>query len=286
MFSEQQLSAYCARIGIDRPQRADADALVAVQAAHRRTIPFENLSVMLGHAVSSDGAAVFDKLVTRRRGGFCFEHNRLLDDALRAMGFTNLLLLARVMLGDPAALPPKTHCLLLVAIDGKPWVADAGFGGAYAPPMRLADGGTAQSDDGARHRLSILPEGDPAGAWLLERLGAEGGTDGRGGADGEWRKQFAFDLAETVDADMAMGCHWAATHPSSRFVNHHVVSRCLPDGFASMVDRRMTLWRAGEEADEREIASAREYREVLEEVFALPLSQEEVERLPLWRKPH
>ena len=69
---------------------------------------------------------MFDKLVTAKRGGYCFEQNRLLLDALHALGFTARPLLARVWLGAPRT-PPRTHTLILVTIDSADWIADRGL---------------------------------------------------------------------------------------------------------------------------------------------------------------
>lgn len=281
MDAAAQLDQYLARIGLAARPAPDSAGLLQVQAAHRQAIPFENLDVRLGRTIHTDTAPVFAKLVSGQRGGFCFEHNRLLADMLAALGFDCRVLLARVLLGDPPAVPPRTHCLLLVAIDSAHWIADAGFGAAYAPPMPLADGALAQSGDGAQHRLrQIGADGDLPGAWLLERLGPKDAGDGRAQSDTGWEAQFAFDLAEVAEADLALGSHWASTHPASRFTNVTVASRCLPDGFASMVDRELSVWSAGGERHKRTVTDAREYRALLADLFGLSLAADEVAALP------
>lgn len=279
----EQTGAYLARIGLDAPPAVDAGGLRAVQAAHRQTIPFENLDIPLGRSIACDSEAVFAKLVTRRRGGYCFEHNRLLNDMLTALGFSSRLLLARVLLGDPPAPTPRTHCLVLVELDGQPWIADAGFGGSYAPPMPLADKEAATSGDGARHRLTRIGEdGDLPGSWLLERLGPKLATDGRVTRDDAWEAQFAFDLAQVADADMALGNHWAGTHPSSRFTNVTVASLCLPDGFVSLVDRELSVWRNEKGKSAVTLETPEAYRSELKSRFGIALLPEEISRLPLF----
>lgn len=282
MSQSHILQSYCRRIGLELPPRADSAGLQQLQAAHRQHIAFENLDVMLGRGVDISAPSIFAKLVERGRGGYCFEHNPLFAAMLSQAGFACRLLLARVLLGDPEELPPLTHCLVLVEIEGESWIADAGFGGAFAPPMPLPDGAEAHSGDGARHRLRRLEHRRAGeGEWLLERLGPGGATDGRGAGDG-WQKQYAFDLRHVEQADCEIGNHWTSTHPSGRFTNHHVVSLCLEDGFASMVDRDLSIFRAGKEPVRRSISDADDYATTLKEVFRLDLPREDVTRLPLF----
>lgn len=283
MSRHNHLTAYCHRLGLSEPAPTDAAGLARVQAAHRQSIPFENLGVRLGGTIACDSARVFEKLVEQKRGGFCFEHNQLFADMLEALGFDVRLLLARVLLGKPAELPPRTHCLVLVRIAGEDWIADAGFGGSYAPPMRLIHGEQAESGDGALHRLSMIgQEGALPGSWLLERKGPQGATDGRVRSDDAWEPQYAFDLAQVAPADMALGCHWSATHPASRFTNFTVVSRCLPNGFVSLVERELSRWQKGSTPSKTVIASARVYRSVLWDEFGIVMSEDEIARLTLF----
>ena len=52
-------------------------------------------------------------MVTRRRGGYCFEHNLLLAAALGSMGgFEVAPMLARVRLGPRGSPRPLNHLLL------------------------------------------------------------------------------------------------------------------------------------------------------------------------------
>ncbi|HEX8388777.1 MAG TPA: arylamine N-acetyltransferase, partial [Sphingomonas sp.] len=109
------LDAYLARVRLPARPTLDGYGLQALQRAHRMAIPFENLDVYAGRPAAIDGASAFAKLVTGKRGGYCFEHNRVFLDALAALGFEARPVLARVWLGADAT-PPLTHVLSLVAI--------------------------------------------------------------------------------------------------------------------------------------------------------------------------
>lgn len=264
------LDAYLARIALARPEN-DGQGLAAVQRAHRLAIPFENLDVLLGRPIRIESDAVFAKLVTAKRGGYCFEHNRLLLDALAALGFAARPLLARVWL-DAVATPPLAHALTLVDIGGEPWIADAGFGGSYAPPMRLSHGEEVMAPDGARFRLT-----ETDGTWLLERDGPATSTDGRGNGAG-FQRQYSFTLADVHDSDLALSNHWTSTAPESRFTRHIIASIVLREGFARLTDRHYARATPRETRDDA-ITDPRVYRMRLSLMFGIDLTREEADHL-------
>jgi len=270
------LDAYLARIGLAAAPAADLDGLAAVQRAHRFAIPFENLDIPLGRGIAIDPDTVFDKLVTRRRGGYCFEQNRLFGDALGALGFTRRPLLARVWLGA-SEVPARTHTFDLVTLDGREWIADAGFGGSFTPPMPLEEGAELATADGARHRLRR----DPAHGWMLERHGHSALADGRGADDDGWLPQYSFTPDPVFDIDLALSNHWTSSAPGTRFTTLHIVSLALPDGLVALTGRRFTRHlTTGSEA--RDIDRAADYRAVLAETFGIALSEAEVAALGLF----
>lgn len=273
------LDLYLERIRLAERPQADAAGLLALQRAHRLAIPFENLDVILGRGIAIDSDSVFAKLVTARRGGYCFEHNRLFLDALDALGFTARPLLARVWLGAEHV-PPLTHAISLVTIDGQDWIADSGFGGSYVPPMPLADGEEAVAPDGARFRLNR----DPAYGWMLDRQGDAATTDGRAsGADPELfaGAQYSFELQTVYPADFALGNHWTSTAPGTRFTTLRLVSIVLPRGFASLNDRAYRR-RNGDNDGSAEITDPRVYRLRLSMMFGIDLPPDAVAQLGLF----
>jgi len=275
------LAAYLSRIALAEAPAADADGLAVLQRAHRMAIPFENLDVLLGRGVSLAPDAVFDKLVRQRRGGYCFEQDQLFGRALAEIGFVVRPLLARVWLGtaDDGPPPARTHTLSLVELADGPWIADAGFGGAYTPPMPLVDGAEAVTADGAVHRLSR----DPAHGWILTRDGDLHATDARGvpQAGGGPIRQYSFTLDPVWPADLEQCNHHIATVPNHRFTTMAIVSIVLPRGFASLTDRHYRR-RSGTEAITTDLTDPRVYRMRLSLVFGIDLTAEEVTALGLF----
>ena len=281
------LDTYLLRIGLGRRPAADAAGLAAVQFAHRQAIGFENFDVRLGRGISLEPDRLFAKLVRGQRGGYCFEHNLLFAAMLRTLGLPCRSLLARVWLGlelepdaiEPSAVPPRTHVALLVDVGGEAWLADAGFGAGYLPPLPLVDGASGASADGASHRLRRSgPRGALTGEWVVERAGPASATDGRALPHDGWQAQYSFDLAEVAPSDLEMANHWTATRADSRFTRFDLASIVLPQGFASLNGTRLTMHHEGR-ADTMELRDPEDYRAVLGDLFRIALSGEEVRGL-------
>lgn len=267
----EQLASYLARIGLAGPISATAEGLEQVQRAHRQSIGFENLDVLLGRGVALEPEAIRAKLIHGGRGGYCFEQNSLLGDMLALMGLPSRPLLARVWLRVPEGfVPPRTHTFRLVTIGEELWLGDAGFGSSYVPPLPLVDGATAQTADGFTHRLRrAAPVGSVTGEWLVERL--------RHGAS-DWEAQYSFDLTEVADLDLTMSNYWTYTRPESRFTKACIVSIVQAQGFASLLDREFTEQTATAR-NTRTLASPGEWRALLADVFHIALTDAEMAEL-------
>lgn len=269
------IDAYLARIGLAERPAADAAGLETIVRAHRQAIAFENLDILLGRGISLDPDTVFDKIVTRHRGGYCFEQNQLLMGVLASVGFAARPLLARGWLNVTADAPPPphTHTLSLVSIGGESWIADVGFGGSYMPALRLGDGEAVVTADGATYRMRA----DPDHGWMVERRGDPAFTDGRATGKG-FVPQFSFVPNQVYASDLALSNHWTSTWPDARHVVALIASRALPHGYASLFNLRYSLADGGRR-EKGEIATAAELRSILADLFAIPLAQDEAARL-------
>ena len=135
------LDAYCRRVGWTGPRAASLEVLSGLCLRHTASIPFENLDILLGQPIKLDLPSVVDKLVTRHRGGYCFEQNALFQAVLTQMGFRVTPLGARVRLGvGPEVQTARTHMLLRVDVDDGAYIADVGFGFTPTGPLRLQQG--------------------------------------------------------------------------------------------------------------------------------------------------
>jgi N-hydroxyarylamine O-acetyltransferase len=250
-----RLETYFDRIGYRGSRAPTLETLHALTAAHVRAIPFENLDVLLERRIDLAPDVVFDKLVRRRRGGYCFEQNGLFLEVLTALGFSVRPLSARGRIFPPRGqTPPRTHLLLEVHVDGEPWLTDVGVG---ALSLTSAIRFTSDEEQRTPHEpRRIVREGDH---WLHQaRLGDA------------WTDVYEFTGEEMPPIDREVGNWYTSAHPRSHFRSLLVVARAAADG------GRVTL-RDGElkrrdrdgRAEARSIASAEDLLAVLAAEFGL-----------------
>jgi N-hydroxyarylamine O-acetyltransferase len=158
---------YLERIGLEAPLAVDADGLRSLHAAHLRTVPFENLDIHLGVPIVLDPDALLDKIVTRRRGGYCYELNGAFAGLLHSLGFRTSLLEARVF-DDAGDLGIRfDHLCLQVDLD-QPYLVDVGFGENFLEPLLCTPGveqvdatGTFTIMEGGEGWFDVLRDGRP-----------------------------------------------------------------------------------------------------------------------------
>ncbi len=248
------LKHYLERIGYDGRLTPTREVLFALHRAHLIAIPYENLDIHLGRQLSLDHAAIFDKLVTRRRGGWCYEMNGLFAWALEAIGFDVGFIGAAVGASDLDAANLREHLLLRVMLD-QPYMADVGFGNAFAEPLPLRAGEYAQGFH--TYGLARHAEKD---YWLFS-------NQAYGGAGFRFR-----DEARALD-DFSERCQWLQTSPESGFVRVTVCHRFRPNGEivtlrGAVLDEITVLGKRT-----RVIDSAEAYARVLRADFGLELPE-------------
>lgn len=247
-MNDGELALYLERVGHSWNVRPNLETLRSLHRAHVTTIPFENLDVQLGEVPSLEPDAIFDKLVERGRGGWCYEMNGLFGAALQAIGFEVTRLSCGVMRQDGGDERMGTHLALLADCEG-PWLCDVGFGGSLLEPLPLAAGGRQD----APYTVSLEPIDD--GYWRF--------TERHDSA-------FSYDFrAEPADeALLAAKRDWQARDPASNFTLNFVAQRRSPDRHAVLRGRLLTQ-RGPKGATTQTIADADEFALTLAERFGI-----------------
>jgi N-hydroxyarylamine O-acetyltransferase len=248
------LTAYLDRIGAERPATLDAAVLSALHRAHQAAVPFENLSIHLGEPISLDEDELINKIVTRRRGGFCYELNGAFALLLESLGAQVARVAARVY-GDGGRLGPLfDHLALLVRLPGGsgPWLADVGFGAHSSYPLRY-DVRAGQDDPGGRFSLADAQDGDVDVA-----------------KDGE--PQYRIEQRERSLADFVPTCWWQATSPDSHFTRSTICSRLTGEGRISLSGRTL-IRTSGGTRTEQELGADAEVLAAYRDHFGIVLDR-------------
>ena len=248
-----QLDAYFARIGIAAPARPDLEGLRTIHRAHALAFTWEASDAFLTRSEGSiDPQHAFEKMVTGRRGGWCYEMNGLLGAALAAAGFEVTRLCGgvhRALLGEQVV---GNHLTLRVQLEDGPWLVECGLGDALPAPVPLREG-----------------------AWQEGFLACSIEH-----ADGDWLRyvnhrhgvaaSFDFRPDHSDDATLAAMEVWMRTDPGSPFTGALAVMRHFPDRVESLVNRtRRTLTAAG--LSERELTDEAAFAAELSDLFGLDL---------------
>lgn len=249
------IKAYLERINYNGSTIPTAETLRALQVAHLLMVPFENLSIHAGQPIVLEDEALFRKIVTDRRGGFCYEANGLFAALLRALGFDITMLSAAVANASGEFGPDFDHMALMVQLEQR-WLVDVGFGDSFLEPLQL--------DERDRQRqgnrtYQIVPDSNHL--ILMRRDGAE-----------EWQARYRFTLTPHTFADYAEMCRYHQTSPESHFTRGRICSRATEGGRITLSDLRFitTSDSGGQQVrQERTLTSETEYAEVLREHFGV-----------------
>ena len=261
---ELDLEAYMDRIGHDGPREPTLETLRTLQAAHLDAIPFEGLDSVLGRDVHIDLVSVQDKLIRRRRGGYCHEHNTLFATVLDRLGFRVTGRAARILMGaDEHRIGPVSHSILSVEVDGVDHHVDVGVGNTGPRgPIPLVEG-----DQTATGPWVYRMERTDLGHWLLRLR-----------RPGDWFNVLQFTEEPYYRADYAVHNFFSSKNPSSPFVRRIVVEHNGGHVRRSLADLKLSAFHPSGERHTQDL-TPEEIPHVLRSVFDLHLPEEHEQAL-------
>lgn len=260
------LAAYLERIGLKSIPKADLATLSAVQRAQIDTIAFENIDVLLGRLPALEPEAVWTKLVTSYRGGWCLELNALFGLALSEIGFDARPVLGRVRMGAPEG-GPRAHHAFIVTIDGEAFLADTGFGGpGPRMPVRL---GTVEPQVLAGETYRMRPDAR-SGETVLEKQTGDA-----------WFSLYGFDLMPVAPIDCVAANVVCARWDLSPFPSHLMMTIGTETGRLNLFDTH-GKWVRGNKEEEFEITSEAMLAEILATEFGIAVPPQTVSAI--WQR--
>lgn len=200
-----EVRAYLERIGIDHIPAPTVESLNKIQRAHLFSVPYENMDIVSGIPLSLEVEDLYEKIVVRRRGGYCFELNELYGWLLRQLGYGVDDYFARFLRDEPE-IPKRRHHVLRVTVPGEAaaYLCDVGVGtGSPTYPIVMIEG--AEQEQGtARYRLVRRP----FLGWVLEEV-----------KRGKWVDVFSFTEERQLPKDyiaISFFCEHAEASPFNK----------------------------------------------------------------------
>jgi len=253
-MNEDQVQAYLKRINYDGSLAPTAETLRGLQVAHLLSVPFENLSIHTHEPIVLEDDALFQKIVERRRGGFCYELNGLFASLLLEIGFSVKMLSAEVANAESGFSEPFDHMALMVQLEQR-WLVDVGFGESFLEPLLIDERGDQTQDDRV-YRIH-----DDSGFLVVSQQ-----------VNNEAKPQYRFTPQAYQYDDFAGMCRYHQTSPQSHFTQGRICSRATESGRITLSEMRFITTFKNGERHERTLRNVEEYAEILREQFGIVMT--------------
>jgi N-hydroxyarylamine O-acetyltransferase len=246
------IQQYLARIGYTGDAPLCRETLDRLQTLHYETVPYENLDILAGKPISFRIEDLFDKIISRRRGGYCFELNGLYGWLLENLGFSVKDYMARFLLHEPD-IPMRRHRVLAVSLNGQRFLCDVGVGLEVPRKAILLEEGAVQHDGFTPYKVMK----DPALGWVLWEE-----------YKGEWIRYYSFTEEPQLPIDYIMPSFYCERHPDSIFNKEPMVAIMTPSGRRTL-DGNVFKDHTPEGTVQTVPATQAEYKQLMTDYFGL-----------------
>ncbi len=245
--------AYLKRIGYTGKVKLDLDTLFQLTLCHLETVPFENLDIYDGdQVVSLSVDDIFNKVVTKNRGGYCFELNSLFCALLASLGFDCRPVIGRTLRGRESR-GFAGHRATLVSLNGRRYLCDVGSGGpSPATPLDIDEPGVQKSERG---EFYFAPT--DYGETMLWRKTPEGDE-----------KLISFSTALCDPRDFITPNYYYCKAPDSVFRQKRIVNLRTRDGSVS-IDGDILRERRSNDVTETPLMTPEALKAALKERFGI-----------------
>lgn len=247
---------YLEVVGIKRHQD-DIFFINQLVLNHLESFSFNNIEVYENKGrkiLSLDVESLFQKIVVEKRGGYCFEQNKLMYQILKDLGFDVSSKLGRVVYNRDEDVP-RTHRMTIVKIAKENYLVDVGFG-AYAPNCIVPLDGEKVDVLGEDYYI----EKDCKDNYKLMANRKEIGPF----------NYYVFDLHNYQESDFNLGNYYTNTHPESKFVQQLIISKKNKERIIFIAEGKLVTLREGSR-EEVVISSSEDLKNILQEHFGLSL---------------
>lgn len=262
ILSDEVVQQYLSRIGFDSRPVPNEETLFKLQLAHMQIIPYDNMDVHMKRSIIVDDMdAIIAKLITRKRGGYCYEQNQLFLHLLLALGYDATLLHSRALMDlKPGQSRPMTHVIILVNLDTGRFIADVGGNIAGSPLPLLMDTDKPQDMQGEVHRIVKQTDFIFLHEHQLE--------------DGQWTPLYVFNTHFVSEVqDCVMMNYWSQTHPTSRHPTNLIVSLYTDNGMKMIHNNFLSVRTGHQKPVKTVIPTSEDFLRLLIGEFGVPAQE-------------
>lgn len=250
-----EIVKYLSRIKLDDCTN-DLIGLTKLQEHHMENIPFENLDVVVGRKITLGHDHLFEKIILKKRGGYCFELNTLYAELLVSLGFVPKPVLGRVWLSNPKRMPPRTHLANLVDVEGKTYVTDVGFGGLITRvPLDINVSFSINDKDGVVRVVPVSEYG-----FMIQRQ-----------VNKSWENQYSFEKTDVGEEDIYISNYYMSTNPRSHFFYHKFVGMNTEDGRIGLFNNKISTRKGIKVVDKSRVDFGEDWLTTIKDKFLLEL---------------
>jgi N-hydroxyarylamine O-acetyltransferase len=251
------VDAYLERID-QKKETPSLRYLKELQKAHLIHVPFENLDIHYGSKIILDYRKIFEKVIHRKRGGFCYELNGLFYHLLSNLGFDCYVISAEVKNKETGEFGrPFDHMAILVFIEDDLWLADVGFGDGIINPLRIKVG-EVQMDYTKYWKIEEDPDDN-----VILKVSRD---------TSQYESMLRFTTEEKQLIQFIEMCEYHQTAVASPFTQKKLITRLLPNGRVTLTERKLKIHELGEHS-ESDILHEDEFLSKLEHHFGISFKQ-------------
>ena len=224
-----EIEPYLKRLGVYK-ELPSLGFLRKIHRNHLLSIPFENLDVHVGNQIILDIDKIYEKIISRGRGGFCYELNLLFYHLLIHLGYECQLISCSVWKAEIQKYGPEyDHMAILIKLQNDVFLCDVGFGDGFVYPQKVA--GDLQMD--MNRYFKIFKDRDDN--FYLKM------TDG----GDQFLSKYRFKVKRREPIEFIDMCTYHQSSPESTFVAKKLITRLDQTGRITLTDDKLIYHEKG-----------------------------------------
>jgi len=247
------IDAYLKRIH-EQKENPSFAYLKRLHRSHLLHVPFENLDIHYNKKIQLDYQSVFEKVIKRKRGGYCYELNGLFYHLLFHLGFEVKLISARVKKEKLDEYGKEyDHMAIIVRLPNEDFLVDVGFGKGMVYPKKI--------------EVEAI-QMDYLDYWKISKDIDDNYFLKVSSNANSFATKYTFSVEEKQVIQFHEMNEYHQTNPDSSFVQRKLITQLTKTGRITLNNTKFTEEKLGQR-NETPIESEDEFLSVLDQHFSI-----------------